>query len=508
MRILIVLSMLLPTWLLAQSGETLKAMTFNIRFNNPGDGDNAWPRRVDMVERLLRYHSPDILGVQEALQDQMDDLSKMLPGHQSEGIARTEGGEYSAIFYRQHRLNRLDGSTFYLSTTPDTLSVGWDAALPRIVTWAKFQDRYSGHSFLCFNTHFDHVGEQARQQSAALILRAIDSLNPDNLPVMLLGDFNATPESVPIQSLLAGGMKDSRQASLEPAHGPDATWTGWTIAGEPGRRIDFVFVRGPLAVYRHATLAESFSGRFPSDHLPVIAEIALYPPAGTPGLHSHNDYAQQHPLMEALAQGATSIEADVWFIDGALRVCHDRPLVPLQTPTLEELYLLPLARWIEAHGGQVYPATGDTLQLMIDIKGDAAATYEALKVACEPYRWLPLRILLSGNRPVKEVLATPSTFLLLDGRTDELGNADLKPLIPMVSMPYREMMNWKGKGSPSEAERDALHSLLEKVHAQGATFRFWGVPAQPAVWEWLLSMGVDWLNVDDLAAGRELILSR
>lgn len=477
---------------------TLKVMTFNIRYNNPGDGDNAWPRRLELVEPLLRFHSPDIIGVQEALPDQMEDLQRMLPDYASEGIARTDGGEFSAIWYRRSRLTKLAGSTFYLSPTPASLSTGWDAALPRIVTWAKFMDNASGHSFYCFNTHFDHIGEMARENSARLILHAIDSLNTEKLPVVLTGDFNAPPESAPIQTLLAGNMLDSRDVSLFPAHGPDATWSGWTMAGEPGRRIDFVFVRGDLAVYRHATLAESFSGRFPSDHLPVMAEVELYPPAATPRLHAHNDYEQERPLFDALAHGAASIEADVWLIDGQLRVSHLRPLKPEQAPTLTELYLQPMAEWVNAHGGRVYPGSDQPLQLMIDIKQDGEATFLALENAFANYRWLPVSIVLSGDRPIDLIAAQPAPFLQLDGRPDDLEKKELEAFMPMVSLPYSAVLSWKGKGQPDEQETEALRQLAKKVHQQGATLRLWGVPQDEDVWSFILNVGVDWVNADDL----------
>ena len=494
---------MVPAILSAQS--PVRVMTFNIRFNNPGDGENAWPNRLDMVERLLRFHQPDLMGVQEALPGQMNDLAAMLPDYRSVGIARTEGGEFSAIFYRHSRFDLLDQSTFYLSPTPDRLSTGWDAALPRIVTWARFQDKLTGTAFLHFNTHFDHIGEEARRQSARLILRAIDSLNPEQIPVLLTGDFNATPSSSAIQTLVEGGMTDTRTSSLFPAHGPDGTWTGWTIAGEPGRRIDFVFTKGDVATYRQASLAESFAGRFPSDHLPVMAEVDLAPPLATTGLHAHNDYEHSRPLLEALEAGATSVEADIWLIDGVLRVSHERPLNPKATPTLEELYLRPLALWVAAHGGRVYPLTEVPFQLMIDIKADGEAAFAALEEAFASYRWLPVRVVLSGDRPKELIEAQEAPFFYLDGRQEDLAESRWSGLMPMVSMSYRHYSNWSGRGAMPGKDRESIRELVQSAHAAGATVRLWAVPEEEAAWQELKALGVDWLSVDDLPKGKAFL---
>lgn len=490
------------------AGQNLvKVMSFNIRYNNPGDGENAWPNRVDLVQRLLGYHQPDIIGVQEALEGQMEDLSRILPGFDSEGIARTEGGEYSAILYRASTLEKMEGSTFYLSSTPDQLSTGWDAALPRIATWARFKLRSTGAEFFCINTHFDHIGEVARKESAALILRAIDSLNPNHLPVILTGDFNATPNSEPILTILSGDMLNSRTQTAGPAHGPESTWSGWTIAGEPGRTIDYIFVKGDLAVVRHAHLAESFSGRFPSDHLPVLAEIILSPPKATSWLHSHNDYEQERPLHEALDAGATSIEVDVWLLDEVLRVSHFKPLSPGNSPTLEELYLQPLSIWVSEHGGEIYPGYRQEIQLMIDVKNDGAASLSALREACRPYRGLPIDFVISGNRDTAGILADPDSLFSIDGRLHETVDVNHMSRTPMVSMPYREVSSWKGRGEMPEADQKKIREAAKTVHDAGATFRLWGIPQEEGVWKILRELGVDWLNIDDPSQGAAFLRS-
>lgn len=258
----------------------LRVMTFNIRFNNPADGMNAWPHRREAVAGLIRFHDPDLVGLQEAQQNQLDDLQRLLPGYTWFGLPRADGGpadEYSAILYRRDRLELLDHATFWLSETPDVPgSRGWDAHLPRIATWGRFRDRSTGDTLLHLNTHFDHVGTQARAESARLLKRRLADLAGD-LPIILTGDFNAPPGSEPIQVLLDASalprLTDAHTGSAEPAYGPNSTWNGFR-AIEAGRRIDFVFVGNGLRVLEHGILAETYDGeRYPSDHLPVLAEV-------------------------------------------------------------------------------------------------------------------------------------------------------------------------------------------------------------------------------------------
>lgn len=269
----------------AQPDASLRAMSFNIRYANPGDGYNAWTHRKEMAASMIRYHQADIVGLQEALRSQLDDLSNLLPGYEWFGVARSDGttdpdpdSEFSAIIYRAERLERLDGGTFWLSETPDQVgSTGWDAALPRIVTWARFRDKRSDETFYHFNTHFDHRGVKARRESARLILRKIQEIAREDAPVVLTGDFNCVPTDDPYLVLTddtgSHPLFDAFLITRRPHHGPESTWSGFDFPGEPGRRIDYVFVNDQVDVRYHAILSESWSGRFPSDHLPVLAEV-------------------------------------------------------------------------------------------------------------------------------------------------------------------------------------------------------------------------------------------
>jgi endonuclease/exonuclease/phosphatase family metal-dependent hydrolase len=262
----------------------LRVMTFNIRFDTPADSGNAWPHRRDWVASLVRFHRPDAVGVQEALAHMLADLDARLPGFARVGVGRADGrsgGEFSAILYRTDRLELIDSGTFWLSPTPAVPgSKGWDAAIERVATWGRFRDRRTGCTHVHVNTHFDHIGEQARQESARLIRRRLADLGR-GLPVLVTGDLNADPSSVAYRIFtrdsVAGSPAlrgDGLVASRSGHYGPTSTWNAFT-AIEPGRRIDYVLVSSDVAVLTHAILPDAWDGRFPSDHLPVVADVAV-----------------------------------------------------------------------------------------------------------------------------------------------------------------------------------------------------------------------------------------
>jgi len=146
------------------SSESINAMSFNIRYNNPGDGENAWPYRKEMVAETIRFHKVDIAGLQEALHGQVKDLEALLPEYGWFGVGRDDGrqeGEYTPVFYLKSRFRILNQSTFWLSENPDKPGKGWDAACPRIATWGKIEDTLTKTAFFFFNTHLDHVGKIA-----------------------------------------------------------------------------------------------------------------------------------------------------------------------------------------------------------------------------------------------------------------------------------------------------------------------------------------------------------
>lgn len=268
--------------------DSVKVMSFNIRYNNPNDGEHAWPNRKAMVASVVNFHAADLVGMQEVLRGQLTELEALLPDYAWYGVGRDNGaatvvnsgeragentGEFAPIFYRRDRLQLLDSGEFWLSEMPNEIaSRGWDAALPRIATWAKFKDRQSGQDFIHLNTHFDHRGEVARVRSAQLILDKLAVLS-DGLAVVVTGDFNVTPDSDAYATMITG-LEDTKLKSESIPHGPDGTFGGFTVElGESMDRIDYVFVGDDVKVLRYGVLSDQWNGRYPSDHLPVLAEI-------------------------------------------------------------------------------------------------------------------------------------------------------------------------------------------------------------------------------------------
>lgn len=255
---------------------TLNLVSYNIRMNTPSDGVNAWPLRKDKVTGLLKFHQADIFGVQEALPEQVQDLKNAFPEYGHLGVGRDDGiseGEHMSVFYRKDRFEKLDGGTFWLNPATDKPGFGWDAACNRTCTWLKFRDKLTGKQFFFFNTHFDHRGVTARKESAQLVIRRMKEINTENLPMILMGDFNAVKESEPIQYIL-GHLTDSRTVSSSTPYGPEGTSGGFEVK-EKSRIIDYIFIHGKVKVLRHGHLSESYGMYYPSDHLPVLAEVEI-----------------------------------------------------------------------------------------------------------------------------------------------------------------------------------------------------------------------------------------
>ena len=250
--------------------------TYNLRLNTAEDGVNARRLRKGAVKELIRYHQIDLLGTQEGYAEQLEDLTGS-SGYTYVGVGRDDGqraGEHSAILYRTERFTVLAHGDFWLSPTPEVPGKGWDAkCCNRISSWAKLPERRSGREFFAFAVHFDHEGVIARRESSQLMLRKIRGIAGDN-PVLCLGDFNATPDSEPI-GIMAAGLRDARLESLTPPYGPVGTFNDFNIDAPLKNRIDYIFLGPRWRVLRYAVLTDSYEGRFPSDHLPVVARVAL-----------------------------------------------------------------------------------------------------------------------------------------------------------------------------------------------------------------------------------------
>jgi endonuclease/exonuclease/phosphatase family metal-dependent hydrolase len=259
-----------------QAQVVFNAATYNLRLNLASDGADAWPQRKEAVKALIRYHEIDLLGTQEGLIDQIEDLAAM-PGYAHVGVGRDDGkrgGEFAAIFYRTDRFALLANGDFWLSPTPDVPGKGWDAkCCNRIASWARLRERASGREFFVFSVHFDHEGVVARRESAHLMLRKMREIAGD-APLLCLGDFNATPESEPI-GIMAAGLRDAFQISATPPYGPVGTFNGFKLDAPLKDRIDYIFLGPRWRVLRYAALTDRYNARFPSDHLPVVARVAL-----------------------------------------------------------------------------------------------------------------------------------------------------------------------------------------------------------------------------------------
>lgn len=274
-KVILIILVITPTLLWSQQ---MNIVSFNIRYNSPNDGINAWPNRIEMVTGLLGYHDPDIFGLQEALYEQITDIQKNIPEYEWFGVGRDDGeraGEFSPIFFKKSKFILLKSGNFWLSENCDKPGLGWDAACNRIVAWGKFQSKVTGKQFLVFNTHFDHRGDEARKNSAFLIRDKIKEISNDQgLPVILTGDFNLAPESKPI-GLIKGFMSDSREISETPPYGPVGTFTSFKWDAPMDKRIDYIFVQGGVKVLKYAVITDAKEQRFPSDHLPVFVKVQL-----------------------------------------------------------------------------------------------------------------------------------------------------------------------------------------------------------------------------------------
>jgi len=253
--------------------QNLEVITYNIKYANENDGENSWSKRKGHLTDQIKFYEPDIFGVQEALLEQLEHLKGNLPNYNYVGVGREDGinkGEFSALFYDANQFKVMEEDTFWLSETPGEISVGWDAALPRICTFALFENKTSKQKFWVFNTHFDHIGEKAREESANLILAKIEKINTANLPVILMGDLNLEPETKAIQ-LLSKKMNDSKNVSKNVVFGPEGTFNGYNFLEPVTRRIDYIFIsKGNLEVLKYAVLSDSKDLKYPSDHLPVF----------------------------------------------------------------------------------------------------------------------------------------------------------------------------------------------------------------------------------------------
>ncbi|MDB5206173.1 MAG: endonuclease [Flavisolibacter sp.] len=258
--------------------QQLTIGSYNIRFDNPKDSGNLWVDRAPVIAALLRFHDFDIFGTQEAFKTQLDDITNALPQYSRYGIGREDGkdkGEHSAIFYKKEDFTLLNKGDFWLSQTPDLPSLGWDATCcNRICSWVYLQHKKSGKKFYVFNVHYDHQGVTARKESSKLILQKIKAIAGDS-PTIFTGDFNGSHSSEWYQTIAnSGNLKDTYKEVKHP-YANNASFNGFGKSKKSMEIIDHIFITKHFKVGKWGLLTDTYHGKYPSDHFPVLAELTF-----------------------------------------------------------------------------------------------------------------------------------------------------------------------------------------------------------------------------------------
>jgi endonuclease/exonuclease/phosphatase family metal-dependent hydrolase len=252
--------------------------TYNLRYDNPRDSGNLWIDRAPVVSALIRFHDFDIFGTQEGLKNQLDDISNALPQYNQYGIGRDDGkdkGEHSAIFYKKDEFNLLKKGDFWLSQTPDKPSLGWDATCcNRICSWVYLQHKKSKKKFYFFNAHFDHQGVQARKESSKLILQKIKNI-AGNEPVIFTGDLNGSQSSEWYLAIANSNILRDTYKEVKYPYANNASFNGFGSSKQSKDIIDHIFITKHFTAGKWGILTDTYYGKFPSDHFPVVAVVSL-----------------------------------------------------------------------------------------------------------------------------------------------------------------------------------------------------------------------------------------
>lgn len=256
----------------------VRVMSYNMLYDSFTDSITDWQQRKQQVVDLIKYHEPDILGTQELLHHQLQYISDSLKQYNRVGLARNDGkeeGEYAAILYNKSKYICTDSGTFWLSPTPDKPTKGWDASYFRICTYTKLTDKQTKQSFYVFNTHFEYRGKQAKIESAKLCLDKIKAINKKNLPVFFVGDFNSDNQDTVTQ--IINTRFDNARDKSSFVYGHADNWNSRHISIPPKGWVDHIFIskNTGVKVKKFATLTDSYNLYYPSDHLPIIADILI-----------------------------------------------------------------------------------------------------------------------------------------------------------------------------------------------------------------------------------------
>lgn len=256
------------------SAQDLKIMTYNIRYDVESDVDNSWSTRKDKIVDIIRFYEPEVFGIQEGLPHQVHFLDSIFISYKAIGNGRdgNQKGEHCSIFYNVNQFKLIKSDTFWLSETPEEVSKGWDAALNRICTYGLFKNKKTKEYFWVFNTHFDHMGVVANNNSAKLIHDMILKLNVKKYPVIIIGDFNLEPSSEPI--LFLSRMYSNTKEVAQFSYNAGGTFNAFDFFNPKNKEIDFVFVsKDRFLIKKYAVLRDSFLFKYPSDHFPVMTEL-------------------------------------------------------------------------------------------------------------------------------------------------------------------------------------------------------------------------------------------
>ncbi len=262
-------------------GLRLDVISLNVRYDNPADGDNEWMARRDIVADFLIGEQAELFALQEVLWHQYEYIDSLLGSYGSVTAGRSDGlkaGEMTPVFYNKERFNLIDHNTFWLSETPSIPgSKGWGAVLPRIVTWVKLFDNFTGSELYFFNTHFSHMSDSARIMSARILSGQVELIAGDK-NFIICGDFNMSPDSQAYKELISGNsntINDSFNILGTDITGPIDTYNGFTDKDEGSGRIDYIFVKEGTVVYTHEILKIKKDSIFISDHWPVKTSLLL-----------------------------------------------------------------------------------------------------------------------------------------------------------------------------------------------------------------------------------------
>ena len=272
--------LIIATLLLVASVNAQKMIvgSYNLRYDNKNDSinGNGWQQRAPVIAALIRFHDFDIFGTQEGLLHQLNDINTALPQYDRYGRGRDDGidkGEHSAIFYKKDKFKLLNKGDFWLSQTPDTPSLGWDArCCNRICSWVYLQNKKSGKKFYFFNVHYDHQGVIARKESSKLILQRIKKIAGKE-PVIFTGDFNGSVSTEWYKTIATSGILKDTYDEVKYPYANNASFNGFGTTKESKDIIDHVFVTNNFKVLKWGLLTDTYNGKFPSDHFPVLVEI-------------------------------------------------------------------------------------------------------------------------------------------------------------------------------------------------------------------------------------------